>query len=445
MKIKTILNSREFRVKSIIISAMLIILLITFFFAGKIESALGLNSNFVKNETSAEALAGSNFKVHYLDVGQGNSTFVELPDGKTLLIDGGNTAYGETIADYLMERDVEVIDFLIATHADSDHIGGLNYLFDKFEIVNIYRPFQIAGTGSSASTFVPYIDEDLSETYENLVESTNNRSKVSRVTSSVYLEFITNIYNETYTANDMRVLRNVTVFYDGLVISGENYSIEFFAPFIRESNSDLINATRTNGFATDGYGVNDSNGASAIFLLTCFDETFLFTGDAPWTNSSGEGDFEEIDFVNSLTEVDIEKLEDVSVYLVGHHGSSYSSSEAMLDIINPRFAVISVGKDNSYGHPSSEVIFRLNKTNRIEFDYLLRTDEMGTICFGIVNGSLKYTLENSVNLAKYKISWYELGGIIFLALCVAVISVKPKSYSGKFIDTANKKYYHKNR
>ena len=432
MKLKSILMGKEFRVKSTIIGIMLIILIITFFFASDIENLLGLNSTYAKNEVSEESLTDSSFKVHYIDVGQGNSTFVELPDGKTLLIDGGNTAYGKTVADYLNERDVDVIDYLIATHADSDHIGGLNYIFDEFEIVNIYRPFQIAGTGTTANTFVPDQNEDLASTYKTIVEQTGNRSKISRVTSSVYREFISNIYSETYTVNDMRISSNVTVFYDGLVISGKNYSIEFFAPFVRTMFSGLVDAKQTEGFATEGYGASDSNGASAIFLLTCYDETFLFTGDAPWTSGSDGGDYEELDFVNSLSKSEIDKFNNVSVFLVGHHGSSHSSGESLLNLINPKFAVISVGKDNTYGHPSSEVIFRLSQTDNLAFDYLLRTDQMGSICFGKVAGALRYVLEISTDMSKFNISWHELSTMLFLFVSVLIVSVKPKPYYKQF-------------
>ena len=92
---------------------------------------------------------------------------------------------------------------------------------------------------------------------------------------------------------------------------------------------------------------------------------------------------------------DDEKLvvSNVSVYLVGHHGSSYSSSEKLLKILNPKFVVISVGKNNDYGHPESDVIDRIANTSRLKEDYLLQTDEFGNICFSSFDGELFYSIE----------------------------------------------------
>ena len=63
------------------------------------------------------------------------------------------------------------------------------------------------------------------------------------------------------------------------------------------------------------------------------------------------------------------------VLKVGHHGSSTSSSGPFLDAVRPRLALVSVGADNSYGHPSSDVIRALVATGA----QVLRTDQLGTV------------------------------------------------------------------
>jgi len=421
------INRSGLKLKVTVLLVLLVCLLVSFFFAPKIETALGLNSQFNKNQTTAEKVYNSNSFVSFIDVGQGSSAFIKLPDGKNILIDGGNTEYGDDVAEFLNDRGVTTIDYMIATHSDSDHIGGLNYVLQEFEVKNIYRPFQICGTGTSANNFVPYEDEDLGGFYEKFIKN-GDVDKVSRVTSEVYKTFITKIYSETYYENGATKESTVTVFYDGLKIEGENYSLEFFAPIIRSKNYDLeIFSSKTSGYATVGYGVSRANDNSAICLLSCMGFKYLFTGDAPSSEYGKDSDnFEELDFVKSLTNSEKILLSNIDVYVVGHHGSKYSSSKMLLSLINPRFAVISVGKGNTYGHPHEETIQRISATSNLEQDYLQRTDKSGTITFAKIDGKLLYALEVQTSESGFKISWYVLGSVIYVFVAVFVLSIRFK-------------------
>ncbi|MBI4847664.1 MAG: DNA internalization-related competence protein ComEC/Rec2 [Nitrospirae bacterium] len=84
---------------------------------------------------------GKEFKVTFLDVGQGDSSVVQLPDGKTMLIDGG-TQEPDTgrsvIAPYLWSKGIRSIDYLVATHLHPDHYGGLIYIMDNFKVGEIW-------------------------------------------------------------------------------------------------------------------------------------------------------------------------------------------------------------------------------------------------------------------------------------------------------------------
>ena len=66
--------------------------------------------------------------VHFLDVGQGDAIFVELPNDKTMLIDSGENYHGEGIINYIRDCGSKRIDYLIGTHPHSDHIGSLPYI-----------------------------------------------------------------------------------------------------------------------------------------------------------------------------------------------------------------------------------------------------------------------------------------------------------------------------
>lgn len=423
-------NTTEFKIKLVISVTFFVLLILSFFFASPLESLLGLKPAKSKNLTSYESLFSSNYLVEYIDVGQGNSTLISLPDGKTMLIDGGDTSYSETVSNFIKSRGIKTIDYMVATHADTDHIGGLVYVLENFEVKNIYRPFQIAGTGSSAEDFEIYADEDLAEVYTYLNEKYNGRSKISRVTSNTYKNFISRIYSETYTESEVARASEVTVFYDGLKISGDGYQFEFYAPFVSEDNLSLQDYSNTNGYATVGYGAGESNGNSAIFTLSINSKTFLFTGDAPFTksgnNSVTDSGFEEIDFVNSLSLAEVQKLKNVSVYLVGHHGSEYSSGSSLLQLITPQFCVISVAKFNSYGHPADAVVNRLNYYKSTKEDILL-TSKLGNITFGEIDGTLMFATTLDFYDSKTSISWYLLGTIIFACAQILVISVRPFS------------------
>lgn len=99
------------------------------------------------------------------------------------------------------------------------------------------------------------------------------------------------------------------------------------------------------------------NLSSNIIRMEFNETSFLFTGDAETENEK----------TIEWTQTDILK--------VGHHGSTTSTSQNFLNQINPKYAIISVGKDNDYGHPKEKILQRLEKIGTEVF----RTDECGTI------------------------------------------------------------------
>ena len=78
--------------------------------------------------------------VHFLDVGQGDSIFIELPDERTMLIDAGDRGCGDKIVQYINNEGYSKVDFLIATHPHADHIGSMDYVVDNLEIGQVYMP-----------------------------------------------------------------------------------------------------------------------------------------------------------------------------------------------------------------------------------------------------------------------------------------------------------------
>ena len=102
-----------------------------------------------------EAAEEGTLAVHFLDIGQGDSIYLELPNAETMLIDAGENYYGEGIIDYIEHTGHDEIDYLVATHPHSDHIGSMSYIVRNFTVNAVYMPKAVTTT----------------KTYQNLLES----------------------------------------------------------------------------------------------------------------------------------------------------------------------------------------------------------------------------------------------------------------------------------
>ena len=123
----------------------------------------------------------------------------------------------------------------------------------------------------------------------------------------------------------------------------------------------------------------ETNDTSLVTLVEFYNHTFLFTGDMEVT---AENDM--LDYWGDAQEWDVDVLK------AGHHGSSTSSGYRFLYETNPEYAIVPVGKDNSYGHPHEEIIDRYSDAGVP----MLRTDELGTILVVSDGTELTITWEN---------------------------------------------------
>lgn len=103
-----------------------------------------------KYESGAEG-SDDELTVHYFDVGQGDSIFLEFPDETCMLIDASVAKYGDEIVSSISEMGYEKIDYVIATHPHADHIGGMTEVLNAFEIGCIYLPDASASTNTYIS------------------------------------------------------------------------------------------------------------------------------------------------------------------------------------------------------------------------------------------------------------------------------------------------------
>lgn len=252
-------------------------------------------STEVVSETSTPD--STTMEVHFIDVGQSDSTLVINGD-HAMLIDAGDNDKGTAIQMYLQKQGIECLDYLVLTHTDADHIGGADVIITKFDIDTV---------------FMGNFEKD-NATYRDVIQALDNKN----------LQWSTPEVGNQYTLGDA--------------------SFTIIAP-------------------NDTY--EDVNNTSIGLLLEKGETTFLFTGDAE--------EKAEADIVKNSVETGLDINADV--YQVGHHGSSTSSSQALLDAVAPECAVISCSENNSYGFPHAETLNSLRERGVKVF----RTDEQGSI------------------------------------------------------------------
>lgn len=234
-------------------------------------------------------------KVHFLDVGQGDSTFIELPNGETMLIDAGEKSEGDKIVTYIFSQGYDTINYVIATHPHSDHIGGISDILNNFIVDNFYMT---SATNDSVN-------------YQDMLNAINKNGAVSHISVA-----------------------------EDIIIDQPDLSAEIVAP--KTTECDNLNDT------------------SIVLKLTYKENVFLFTGDA-----------EKYEEDNIWTNIKCDVLK------VGHHGSRTSTSQNFLKKTEPKYAIISCGLYNSYGHPADKTLSALADKEIKTY----RTDLQGTIAF----------------------------------------------------------------
>ncbi|PKN02337.1 MAG: hypothetical protein CVU77_00615 [Elusimicrobia bacterium HGW-Elusimicrobia-1] len=253
----------------------------------------------------AAAAAAAELKVYYVSVGQGDATYIELPDGKKVLIDGGPNSSDSTlnpIIRFLEGKGVKSIDMVFLSHPHADHYYGLIPVFNRYTVGKYYDSF-IVGSGTA-------------ESFRTLAKT--------RAT----------VYEDTRTRN--------------LSTSATFYSITSTDPPLY-----MVMHHRGDYFGDPPPSANDT---SLIFAINFGSSSFLFGGDA-----GGSGSYKPLEgAVIAQNTASIKKIPGpIDCYKVHHHGSDSSSTEAFLNYIRPSYAFIGVGLGNSFGHPRQATIDRL--------------------------------------------------------------------------------------
>lgn len=368
-KIKKKLNNVKSIIATIAVILVIIFVLACYFYPPLYAFVLGLFNQDDQTEFKVEGdttyiTSGimPDLKVHFVDVGQGDCIIIELPDGKNVIIDAGEKHYDDLDAYIKQNTNVKSFDYLIATHADSDHIGNIDLVLRDYEVKNIYRPY-VKYTGDKYN-----FSDDFNQGSTNSVKST-----------TAYADFLNYVQNETYVENGETKSASWQFFTHESDFAGKisyNDTIyEYYFDFLTPRVVNLSDIKYKN-----------ANDYSPIIKFTYCGVDIMLTGDA---EGGDEGDAED-DFVTYYSQLNVDV--DVEILKVGHHGSRTSSTQAFLDLIKPEYAVIQCGEGNSYKHPHQSTLDRL-------FDMecsVYRNDIQGDIIITITNqGKFEFTTQRA--------------------------------------------------
>ena len=323
----------------------------------KPEEDNGGNDYIVEGDTTIVSVL-EDLKVHFVDVGQGDCIIIELPDGKNVLIDAGENGYDD-LKDYIDNNTgVQSFDYVIATHGDSDHIGNMDKVLQDYEVKYVYRP-HVLYTGD---------DYDFGADF-------NQGGSLDTKNSDAYGDFLYEVLNEKYQKDGEMVSAGWEFFTHNSDFAGKisyneviyEYYFDFLTP--RVDNYTNINYKNANDY-------------SPIIKFTYCGVDILFTGDAEG-GSEGDAEDEFVEYYSPLAESNSIDL-DVDILKVGHHGSLTSTTQGLLDIVKPEFAIIQCGVNNKYHHPRQDTLDRLKGAgstifrNDLHGDIVLVINQLGS-------------------------------------------------------------------
>ncbi|MCX6807482.1 MAG: MBL fold metallo-hydrolase [Patescibacteria group bacterium] len=248
-----------------------------------------------------------------LDVGQGDALLFRGTNGTTVLIDGGSDDSLLWKVSEFLPYFDRQIDLMLVTHPHEDHYAGFIDLLDRYNVKKILLPAVVGGDYS----------------YQTFLERAQRRA--------------------------------IPVIFAG---ADNDWQID------KETTLDILYPFTNKAFRTRDY-----NNASIVARFThCAVEKLNSKNQRNCTSVLLTGDAGKA-VESQLLENDINVKSDI--LKVGHHGSDTSSSQEFLNAVQMQRAIISVGKDNKFGHPNESTIQKLEKT--VGQKQIYRTDKLGNI------------------------------------------------------------------
>ncbi len=276
-------------------------------------------------------IANNKLAVTFFDIGEADSIFITTPDKHKILIDGGEED-GQVLKKLTTKiaSNNHYIDLVISTHPHADHLGGLIDILKNYQVGQVW----LTGISHTSKTYLDFLD---------VLAQKNINTRL--IYSCGHL-----VNNQNFTILNIDNLDNLdkTHCLDELKIDSQ-INLKILHPLENLKDKKIKNL----------------NNSSIVLKMTYNQNSFLFMGDAEIPSE------EKI-----LATFPIKELK-ADVIKIAHQGSSDASSQKFLQAVQPTYAVILTGSDNSYGHPSLRIIRRLERLGV----KILRTDQDGDIEF----------------------------------------------------------------
>lgn len=264
-----------------------------------------------------------NLHVIFCDVGQGDAILIQYQFTQ-LLIDAGKNEQVLSCLNQFMPKWDKHLEYVLITHDDSDHIGGLEAVLESYNFGQI-------------------LVEKSSKIEDFSLEGFSNEDR-----QLLLKQMKKPIFDQKIILSDIFYAKVISHLESSL--SANQWQNQ---PFPETTLSD----------ETSIFPINekDNNDLSIVLSLEAKQKSFLFTGDL---SEKGE-----------LALIKQNLLGKTNVLKVGHHGSKTSTSRPFLQLIQPEIAIISSGKNNQFGHPHSQVLKNLEKIGA----QILQTSKVGHI------------------------------------------------------------------
>ena len=299
--------------------------------------------------------------MHVIDVGQGDCIYLQLPDGKDMVIDCANYNndgdYQKKTFDYLDAYITDdTVEYLMLTHCDSDHVYYMDDLLARYQVEKIFMPNVLAAPGTKTES-----KKKLQDQIDAL--DTSRFTDPDTVDSVTYAEF----FIAALTEPNCEIVLNVDPDENtnSIIIEETTYRLVFYCPTQEYYGTTNLNSAER------------KNAISPIGILEYNDRKIMLTGDS-----------------NEINEPLVMKRTgkvDCDILKVGHHGSETSTLDNFLDNYSFEYAIISCNAaGNTFYHPRQNTLDRL-KARNID---VYRTDNNGNVVVSVdKDGNIKITTQ----------------------------------------------------